>query len=129
MDDPLAQRPKTPPPGGLFAPGYAQPQHETAPAARPGKPPPPPPVASRVPTPMQMRILIALARVGGRGAIWQAADVLGVPDHCISQRFSEMVEKGLISKTFETNIRPVSEKRCAIYELTADGRGLAGGGA
>lgn len=106
--DPLAQRSGPADHGPLFAPA-------------PKPPPSPPPAIAhpplRPPTPMQARILAAICRLGGRAAIWQVAVEMRLPDHCISQRFSELVDRGHLVLTGDTNRRPISHKVCKIYAI------------
>lgn len=104
MSDPLAQRP--PPPGLFSAASLPVPASPAAPAGKP-------------PTPMQKRILIALHRLGGRAAIFEVAVEMRVPDHCISQRFSELVDNGHLILTQDIERRPISNKPCGVYELSS----------
>ena len=115
--DPLAQR--TSDPGPLFAAAACGGAAPPPAAATPPAPSNPEPIKA---TPQQVKVLRAVIALGGRAAIWQVAAHRQVPDHCTSQRFSELVSKGLLTLTGETNLRAMSHKPCKIYEITPAGR-------
>lgn len=59
-----------------------------------------------------------VARLAARpSAIWEVAEYFGVPDHCISGRFSELAGDGKIEITGERRNRPVSNCPAEVWRV------------
>lgn len=107
MDDPLAQPPRHQQPADLFTrPGRSSTSDIAA--AR---------IAPKVGG-LKSRIL-AVIQEHGPLAIYQVAEIMGVQDHDVSQRFSEMVRDGLLELAGERRVKPATGNPCEVYRVPA----------
>jgi hypothetical protein len=64
----------------------------------------------------QQDVLSALSLLGS-GATFQIARVLGLPDHSISGRITELANKGIIEDTKLRIKNPNSNRNAAVWKL------------
>lgn len=71
--------------------------------------------------PGRRQLILELMRQRGTLTIWEAAAALGVHDHQISGRFSELEHKGLIEKAGERRLKPGTRCEAEAYRVRVTG--------